>query len=75
VKSSSTPNAATEDTFATLRQYWSEEQIVEMLAVIAMAGFLSRWNVSMATPLEPEAKEIGERYLAQLGWAAGSHDR
>lgn len=75
VKASSTPNAVTEATFATLRQHWSEEQIVELLAVIAMAGFLSRWNVSMATPLEPEAKEIGERYLAPLGWTAGAHDR
>ena len=75
VKASSTPNVVTEDTFATLRQYWSEEQIVELLSVIAMAGFLSRWNVTMATPLEPEGKDIGERYLAPLGWSAGSHDR
>ena len=75
VKASATPNAVTDATFGRLRQHWSEEQIVEILAVIAMAGFLTRWNVSMATPLEPEAKDIGERYLAPLGWTAGAHGR
>ena len=43
--------------------------------VVAMAGFLSRWNVSMATPLEPEPQEIGDKHLAPLGWSAGAHRR
>jgi hypothetical protein len=43
--------------------------------VIAMAGFLARWNMTMATPLEPEPREVGEKYLAPLGWDAGPHRR
>jgi alkylhydroperoxidase family enzyme len=73
VAASATPNAVTEATFAELRQHWSEEQIVEILGVVAMAGFLSRWNVTMATPLEPEPMEVGEKHLAPLGWDASLH--
>jgi hypothetical protein len=29
----------------------------------------------MATPLEHEPIEIGERFLAQHGWTVGKHDR
>jgi alkylhydroperoxidase family enzyme len=72
---SATPNAVDEATFAAMRRHWSEEQIVEIAGVAAMAGFLSRWNVSMATPLEPEPQEIGDKHLAPLGWSAGAHRR
>jgi len=72
---SATPNAVDEATFAAMRQHWSEEQIVEIAGVAAMAGFLSRWNVSMATPLEAEPQAVGETHLAPLGWSAGAHRR
>src|SRR5690348_291074 len=42
-RASSIPNGVDDETFATVRRYWSEEQIVEILATIAMAGFLARW--------------------------------
>jgi len=39
----------------------------------AMAGFLARWNTTLATPLEPEPLATGRRYLAPLGWSPGAH--
>jgi alkylhydroperoxidase family enzyme len=75
VSASSMPSRVTDATFAELRRYWSEEQIVELVGVIAVAGFLSRWNVTMATPLEQEPDEVGRKYLAPLGWSAGQHKR
>jgi alkylhydroperoxidase family enzyme len=69
------PNAVNDAIFVELRKHWSEEQIVELVGVIAMAGFLSRWNVTMATPLEEEPNEVGEKYLRPLGWRAGQHKR
>src|SRR4029079_3883526 len=75
VSASATPNAVTEQVFSELRRHWTEEQIVELVGVIAVAGFLSRWNVTMATPIEPEPNEVGEKYLAQLGWSAGANKR
>jgi len=71
VAASSHPVAVNDAIFLELRKHWSEEQIVEITGVIAMAGFLSRWNMTMATPIEAEPKEVGEKYLAQHGWNAG----
>ena len=69
------PNVVTDEMFAAMRQHWSDEQMVEIVGVIAMFGFLNRWNDTMATPLEEEPVEIGEKYLARGGWSVGKHDR
>src|SRR5213594_458572 len=37
---------------AALRKHWDDGEIVEMLAVVGLFGFLNRWNDSMATDLE-----------------------
>ena len=71
----SVPNAVTDEMFAAMRQHWSDEQMVEIVGVIAIFGFLNRWNDTMATPLEEEPVEIGEKYLARGGWSAGKHER
>jgi alkylhydroperoxidase family enzyme len=73
VAASSLPNAVTDGMFAELRGHWSDEEIVEIVATIAMAGFLARWNTTLATPLEPEPLATGRRYLAPLGWSPGAH--
>lgn len=69
------PNAVTDEMFAQLRQYWSEEQIVEIVGVIALFGFLNRWNDTFATPLEDVPLHYGETHLAGQGWDAGKHRR
>jgi uncharacterized peroxidase-related enzyme len=72
---SSVPNAVTDELFTELRRHWSEDQVVEIVGVIALFGFMNRWNDTMATPLEAEPIEIGERYLAKRGWDPGKHAR
>ena len=69
------PNEVTDEMFATLREHWSDGQIVEIVAMIALFGFLNRWNDTFATPLEDEALAIGQKYLAPHGWNAGKHLR
>jgi uncharacterized peroxidase-related enzyme len=69
------PNAVTDEMFTALRKHWDEEQIVEIVAVIALFGFLNRWNDTFATPLEDEPLEFGEKHLAAQGWDAGKHLR
>ncbi|MBV8837897.1 MAG: carboxymuconolactone decarboxylase family protein, partial [Alphaproteobacteria bacterium] len=56
VHASRVPHAVTDEAFAALRAHWSEEEIVEIVATIAMAGFLARWNGTMLTPLEDEPR-------------------
>ncbi|MBI3377989.1 MAG: carboxymuconolactone decarboxylase family protein [Nitrospirae bacterium] len=69
------PNGVTDEMFAKLREHWSDGQIVEIVAMIALFGFLNRWNDTLATPLEDEALALGEKYLAPHGWEAGRHLR
>lgn len=69
------PNAVTEEMFAELRKHWSDDQVVEIVGVIALFGFLNRWNDTFATPLEDEPLHFGETHLASQGWDAGKHRR
>ncbi|MFN3891829.1 MAG: carboxymuconolactone decarboxylase family protein [Beijerinckiaceae bacterium] len=75
VAGASVPNCASDEMFAEMRKYWSEEQIVEIVATIATFGFLNRWNDTMGTPLEDHPLEVSERILAPKGWTPGKHAR
>ena len=69
----SQPNGVTDEMFAAMREHWSETQIVEIAAVVAVFGFLNRWNDTMGTPLEEEPIHVGNKYLAAHGWSVGKH--
>ena len=69
----SVPNAVDASLFERLGEYWSEDQIVQILGAVCLYGFLNRWNDSMATDLEESPREMGERVLAQGGWTGGKH--
>lgn len=56
-----------------LHEHWNEGEIVEMLGVISLFGYLNRWNDSMGTTLEEGAIESGEQHLAKGGWEVGKH--
>ena len=75
IAAASQPNGVTEQMFADMRKHWNETQIVEIAAVVAVFGFLNRWNDTMGTPLEAEPIEVGEKYLAKRGWSVGKHAR
>ncbi|MEM1246996.1 MAG: carboxymuconolactone decarboxylase family protein [Acidobacteriota bacterium] len=68
------PNAVTPQHFEELRRHFDEAQIVDLVAVISLFGFLNRWNDTLATHLEDEPKDFGERALESRGWAAGKHE-
>ena len=67
------PNEVDETLMGRLRQHWSEEAVVELLAAICLYGFLNRWNDSMATELEDAPRRLGENVLASGGWSGGKH--
>jgi hypothetical protein len=56
-----------------LYKYWNEGEVVEMLGVISLFGYLNRWNDSMGTSIEEGAVESGELYLGKHGWVKGKH--
>ncbi|NHM00687.1 carboxymuconolactone decarboxylase family protein [Flavobacterium difficile] len=67
------PNAVTEDIKSELYKYWTAGDIVEMLGVISLFGYLNRWNDSMGTVVEEGAIESAEKYLGKAGWEVGKH--
>ncbi|MET4074501.1 carboxymuconolactone decarboxylase family protein [Hymenobacter sp. UYCo722] len=73
VAASAVPNAVNDTIANNLRQHWNEGEIVEMLGVISLFGYLNRWNDSMGTHLEPGAVALGEQQLAGHGWSPGKH--
>ncbi len=73
VAAAAIPNAVDEEISANLRQHWDDGEIVEMLGVIALFGYLNRWNDSMATQMEEDAIATGEQYLSKRGWEIGKH--
>ena len=67
------PNAVDETIKTELYKYWNEGEIVEMLGVISLFGYLNRWNDSMGTTLEEDAIESGNQYLGNHGFEVGKH--
>ncbi len=73
VAASAVPNAVNESISHTLRQHWTEGEIVEILGVVSLFGYLNRWNDSMGTHLEEGAVAAGRQHLAGRGWNPGKH--
>ena len=69
----SVPNAVDAELMARMKDYWNEEQIVQILGAVSLYGFLNRWNDSMATDLEEAPVAMGEKVLARGGWTGGKH--
>ncbi|KID55896.1 peroxidase [Pseudoalteromonas luteoviolacea] len=70
---SSVPNAVDNNIETELKKYWDDGEIVEILGVISLFGYLNRWNDSMATSLESGAIDAGETLLKQNNWEVGKH--
>ena len=67
------PNAVDEELQQRMHKYWDDGEIVEILAVVSLFGYLNRWNNSMGTSIENRATESAEKYLAKSGWNKGKH--
>ncbi|MEN8247621.1 MAG: carboxymuconolactone decarboxylase family protein [Bacteroidota bacterium] len=73
VAAAAIPNAVDEEISSKLHEFWDDGEIVEMMGVVALFGYLNRWNDSMATEMESGAVQTGEKYLKHKGWTVGKH--
>lgn len=73
VAASTIPNAVDEVIAKELRKYWDDGEIVEITGVVALFGFLNRWNDSMGTTIEDGALQSGKEHLSAHGWTGGKH--
>lgn len=67
------PSRVTDAHFTEVGKHYSEDAAAEIVAVIALLGWLNRWNVTLATRLEDEALEFARRHLTPSGWTPGAH--
>lgn len=74
LKAARVPNEAAAADFRELRRFFDEGQIVELVATVALFGYLNRWNDTMATELEQRPAQVADRTLGGTGWSAGKHD-
>ena len=67
------PNITSPENFAEMREHFTDIQIVEILAVISVGGFLNRWNDTIATVTDQESIDFANEVLRPVGWDAGKH--
>jgi uncharacterized peroxidase-related enzyme len=70
---STVPNSVDDKIKTELYKYWNEGEIVEMLGVISLFGYLNRWNDSMGTTIEQGAIDSAQQYLGKHNWEIGKH--
>ena len=62
------PKMSTKKHFDNLKQYFSKKQIIDIVAVISLFGYLNRWNDTLGTELEDIPEDFIEKQLKPLGW-------
>ena len=70
----SVPNKVTGKLVSQLKKYWNDNDIIEIMSVIALFGFLNRWNDSMGSAIEDLPIEKGKEHLMEnTYWTPGKH--
>lgn len=67
------PSAVTDQMMEELHRLFDEDDVIRIVGVIAISGFMNRWNATAATTLEDVAVSAAERRLASGGWSIGIH--
>ncbi len=67
------PNAVTDADMEEMKKHFDEDQIVELVTVICLFGWLNRFNDTMATELETRPRSFAEANLTPAGWHVGKH--
>ena len=62
------PNSSNQRHFDELIKYYSNKEIVDIVSVISLFGFLNRWNDTLGTALEDVPENFVKDKLKPLGW-------
>ena len=73
LKAGQSPNQTESDDIDALSTYYDTEQIVQLMSVICLFGFLNRWNDTLATELEEAPRLYAEQHISAKGWHVGKH--
>lgn len=67
------PSAVGPDHHAALRSHFSDEEVRTLISVVALGGFMNRYNDALATVTDQESVDWATTHLAPLGWEIGKH--
>ena len=67
------PNAVEPEHHAAIRDHFSDEEARTLISVIALGGFMNRYNDTLATVTDAESRDWAETHLGGLGWDIGKH--
>ncbi|PRP68382.1 peroxidase [Nonlabens agnitus] len=67
------PNAVDASIKKNLHEFWDDGEIVKMLGVISLFGYLNRRNDNTATTLEDDAIDSGKQFLRKHRFEVGKH--
>lgn len=73
MKAAQIPNGVEDADMAELKKHFDDGQIVEIVGVISLFGFLNRWNATLATTLEEEPHSFAAKSLPEGVWQIGAH--
>lgn len=73
VAAGSVPISVSADHHAELRQHFSDEEARSLLTVVAVGGFMNRYNDALATVTDQESSDWARENLGPLGWDIGKH--
>jgi len=67
------PNAVDDKMFADLARHFTEDQILELVGVLSVFGYLNRWNSTLQTELDAVPLAFATDHLVAQGWEPGEH--
>ena len=68
-----TPSMVSDADIEKLKKHFDEDQIVEIVGVVCLFGWLNRFNDTMATDLENDLLDFASKHLTSSGWQVGKH--
>jgi alkylhydroperoxidase family enzyme len=73
VAASSVPSHVTAEHHTELRALFADEEVRSLIGVVAVAGFMNRYNDALATVTDEESVTWAREHLGPLGWDIGKH--
>lgn len=73
VAAGSTPSAVQPEHHAALREHFTDEEVRTLISVVAIGGFMNRYNDALATVTDQESVDWATTHLQPLGWDRGKH--
>lgn len=67
------PSAVTADHHAEIRAHFDDEEARTLISVVALGGFMNRYNDALATVTDQESVDWAVANLSPVGWDIGKH--